>query len=188
MQNKSRKDINGETFADRTLKLYITYIVEQMYSEYGLGMNDCDLHDTESKKYAWRTLHKWDKSKETFVINSTNMYIRMLDSKNSNSTNLQFIKAFVNRIASYLSEFCQNAPERSKFSTQKMLVESLYDNNSYVRGLQRYQTERREKSCPRTPELVAEKKKRKRISVEEHKARIERQVKMAFQETMHKNK
>ena len=126
MQHKSRKDKNGKTFADKVLEQYISYISEEVYEQYGLGKKDSDIIGTNAQKNAWMVLHNWDDAKEKFVIERTKTYIRTLDSTDSNSTNLQFIKALVNRIVAYLSVFCQNGPNRTIKSAKEMLGEVLF--------------------------------------------------------------
>ena len=182
MQSKQRKDKNGETVADKALKKYIAYISEEVYKQYGLGKLDNTLSDTDAKKTAWTTIHAWDEAKEKFVIERTKLHIRLLDSGDSNSTNLQFIKALVNRIASYLSEFCQHGPKRSKNHARKMLIDALYRHNSYIRGLELYQAERRANARPRTQKSVADKKKRERIAAHKKKRDMEHQVHIMFVE------
>lgn len=182
MSPKQRKDKNGETVADKALKKYIAYISDEVYKKYGLGKVNTNLIDTEGKKQAWTTLHTWDEAKEKFVIERTKLYIRLLDSSDSNSTNLQFIKAFVNRIASYLSEFCQHGPDRSKNRLKSFLVDALYKNNSYVRGLELYQAERRANNQPRTQKSVADKKKHEHIVALQKKRDTEHQVHIMFAE------
>ena len=105
-----------------------------------------------------------------------------MDSHDSNSTNLQFIKALVNRIAVYLSEYCQNGPKRSKNRAQKILKDALYENNSYIRGLELYQAERRMNAQPRTQKTVADRKKRERIAAQQKRRDVERQVHIMFVE------
>ena len=182
MQNKSRMDKNGETMADRALKKYIEWISEEFYNEFGLGKHDTNLQTIEAKKLAWQTLHPWNEDKEKFIINQTKLYIRLLDSHDSNSTNLQFIKALVNRIALYLSEYCQNGPNRSKNRAQKILKDALYENNSYIRGLELYQAERRQNAQPRTPKTIADRKKREHIAAQQKKRDMERQAQIMLVE------
>lgn len=182
MQSKQRKDKNGETVADKALKKYIVYISEEFYKQYGLGKGGNNLLDIDAKKLAWITTHTWDEAKENFVINRTKLYLRLLDSSDSNSTNLQFIKALVNRIASYLSEFCQHGPKRSKNRAKSILVDALYKNNSYIRGLELYQAERRTNAHPRTKKSVANKKKQERITADCKRRDMENQVRFMFVE------
>ena len=182
MPPKQRKDKNGKTVADKALDKYIAYISAEVYKQYGLGKKDNDLQDTEAKKQAWTTIHAWDEAKEKFVIERTKLHIRLLDSGDSNSTNLQFLKALVNRIASYLSEYCQHGPKRSKNRARSMLIKALYENNSYIRGLELYQAERRANAQPRTQKTVADRKKRERIAAHKKKRDMEHQVHIMFVE------
>lgn len=182
MQYNSRKDKNGETVADKALKKYISWISEEFYKQYGLGKKDNNLPTIEAKKLAWTTLHAWDEVKEKFVIERTKLYIRLLDSADSNSTNLQFIKALVNRIASYLSEYCQHGPKRSKNRAKSILVDTLYAKNSYIRGLELYQMERRNNKQPRTKKTLADKKKQERIATLRKKRDMENQIQIMFVE------
>lgn len=183
MSPKQRIDKNGETFADKVLKKYIAYISEEVYKKYGLGDGCNNLPDIDAKKLAWTTTHTWDEAKEKFLIERTKLHIRLLDSHDSNSTNLQFIKALVNRIASYLSEFCQHGPKRSRNLAKSILVDAIYKNNSYVRGLEVYQAERRANNQPRTQKSVADKKKRERIAAQHKNHYMEHQVQRIFIET-----
>lgn len=188
MPPKPRKDSNGKTLADKALDKYIDWIVEEIYKEYGLGKKDNDIIDIEAKKLAWRTLHAWTQTKEHFVIERSRFYLRLLDSSDSNSTNLQFLKALVNRIVLYLCEYCKNGPKRSFKDIQKMIFTEVYTNNPYVRGLELYQAERRAKGQPRTIQSVAERKKRARIQAHKDKCAVERQVRIEFVEVSYYRK
>lgn len=188
MPPKPRKDSSGKTLADKALDKYVDWIVEEIYKEYGLGKKGTDITDIEDKKLAWRTLHAWDLDKENFAIEHTKLYLRLLDSNDSNSTNLQFLKALVNRMALYLSEYCQKGPKRSQNRAISILKDALYTNNPYIRGLELYQAERRANGQPRTMKSVADRKKRARIQAYKDKCAVERQVRVEFVEVSYYRK
>ena len=180
MASKQRKDQNGKTVSDKTNDRFIAWIADQVYSEYGLGKTDNATVAKSDQKLEWLTAHEWTADKEKFVINRSKLFIRLLDSADSNSTNVQFLQALVNRMTAHLLTFCQRAPNRSRGCTRQMLKEALFENNSYVRGLQLYQQERRTNMPPRTQKTVSDKKKRQRIDAQKQKREIERQVRFVF--------
>ena len=186
MQNNTQKNQSDKTAADKTMDAFVEWMAKEMYCQYGLGTRENNLDGQDAKKLAWRKLHKWTSEKENFVINSAKMYIRLLDPKDPNSTNLLFIKALTNRMSKYLSLFLEGAPNRSRSQSEKILKNMLYTENQYIRGLELYQKVNRTKS--RTPQSIAEKHKRDRINARKAKRNMEIQVRILFNEAAYKNR
>ena len=182
MPSKQRKDKNGETVADKVLKQYATWISEEVYKQYGLGKKDNNLPDIAAKKNAWISLHAWSQDKEEYIIDRTKLFLRLLDSTNSNSTNLQFLNALINRIISYLNYWFKKESGRTNAEVRELLRNALYNNNSYVRGLELYQAERRACAVPHTPQDVAIKKKRERIEAQKKQREISSEIHFMFVE------
>lgn len=179
MQPNKQNLEQKKTFADVVLEKYEAYISDAVYNEYGLGLKSTELETMEEQIAAWYDLHDWTESKEQFVIQSTRTFIRLLD-KDSNKTNLQFIKALTNRIALYLSQFCRCRPGSSIKHARKMLCDALYNENTYVIGLQQVQQARREQHQPRTKHSVTERRKRERAAAAAEQYKIHCQINMIF--------
>ncbi len=179
MQPNKPNNKQKKTFADVILEKCTAHISTDVYHEYGLGHKPTKLDKQDDKIAVWYDLHDWTESKEQFVIQSAKTFIRLLN-KDSNKTNLQFIKALTNRIASYLLQFCQHRPGVSKKRAHQMLRDALYAENSYVISLQQQQQARREQHRPRTKHSVTERRKRERIAAAVEQYKIHCHVNMIF--------
>ena len=182
MQKNFQKGQKGKTAADRAMDEFVSWMADEMYKQYGLGTRANNLDGLEGKKLAWRSLQKWTKEKEDFVISHAKMFIRLLDPKDSNSTNLVFIKALTNRMAQYLSLFLEQGPNRARNQTQQMLKKILFVDNEYIRGLELHQKDKRAMAQSRTPQAVAARRKRERIDAKNEKRKLENQIRVLFME------
>ena len=169
MPPKQKNQKQGETVADKLLAKYKEYIAKEIYENHGLGPR---------AKNNWIESFPYSVKMETFVIKNTKLWIRLLDSRDSNSTNPQFLKALVNRIVAYLAQWAEDAPKRTRNSTVKFLKNELWDNNSYIQGMILWQQQR----AQRTPQTVAAKHKRERIVNAKRNYDMHRQVNLVFVE------
>ena len=87
MPPKQKNQKQGETVADKLLGKYKQYIAEEVYENHGLGPRGKD---------NWIESFPYSTSMEAFIIKNTKLWIRLLDSRDSNSSNPQFLKALVN--------------------------------------------------------------------------------------------
>lgn len=182
MQKNSQKSQTGKTAADKAMDKFVSWIADEMYTNYGLGTRENSIDGHEAQILAWRSLHTWSKEKEDFVIKYAKLFIRLLNPNDSNSTNLMFIKALVNRMAAYLSLFLERGPNRTRNQTQKILKMALYDDNEYIRNLESHQKNKRAVKQPRTPQAVAARRKRERIDARQKKRELENQIQVLFVE------
>lgn len=180
MASRSRKDASGKTLADKELDNFISWIAREIYNWDGLGTKNVKIPVGTNKIDAWMDLHEWNENLEKFIIDKSKLYIRLLNTNPSNSTNLQFIKALANRMAMYLSEFCQQGPNRSKSRARKILMNALYKNNSYIRGLELYQQNRRENKEPFNKQAYIARKRNDRSIAMREKQKTEYQVNVLF--------
>lgn len=169
MPPKYKNQKQGETVADKLLVKYKQYIAEEVYENYGLG--PCG-------KDNWIGSFPYSTSMESFIIKKTKLWIRLLDSRDANSSNPQFLKALINRIVAYLADWAENAPNRTKNSTIRALKRELWDNNSHIQGMLLLQQQQR--NTPRTPQTVAAKRRREHIANAKRNYDMHRQVNLVF--------
>lgn len=182
MPHNSRKDSNGQTLADRLTTEYSVWISEEIYDKYGIGKNQtmtCPRGISE-QKLAWRNLFAWSNEMEQFIIEKTKTYIRLLDHRDSNTTNLRFLRALTNRIAVYLSGWAVNAPHRTFADATKIFTDALYDNSSYVRGVELRQATKQVIKKQRSKNFVASQRKQEKIAAKKKSRDISRQVHVIF--------
>lgn len=75
----------------------------------------------------WRTDFEYTFDRHRFLINKTKYYLRTLWSGDQNNTNLQFLDAFVNKIAKFLSVYTVRA-----FESRKNRIYFLKSNDSFA--------------------------------------------------------
>lgn len=170
MPPKQKNQKQGETVADKLLVKYKKYIANEIYENHGLGPR---------AKTNWIDSFPYSTELESFIIKNTKLWFRLLDLRDSNSTNPQFLKALVNRIAVYLAEWTKDAPNRTYNTAVKTLKRELWDNNSYIQGLLLWQ-QQRNNNVRRSPQMVSDKRKRERIANAKLDYDIHRQVNLVF--------
>ncbi len=171
MPPKQKNQKQGETVADKLLNKYKQYIAKEIYDNHGLGPRAKD---------NWIESFPYSTNLEAFIIKNTKLWIRLLDSRDSNSTNPPFLKALVNRIVAYLADWAENAPNHTRNSTIKALKRELWDENSYIQGMLLWQQQQRDSNIRRSPQTVAVKRKRERIANAKRDYDMHRQVNLIF--------
>ncbi len=127
MNNKRNK----MSAAQKTFSTYTKYITEEFLDKYGASYST-----VESIKNTWRHKTPYNKEVEDFLIFKSKMFIRLLDTRDSNSTNPEFLKALINLISDYLSAYTQNSPENIKRKKAKeQLNRILYNQSAYIQNL-----------------------------------------------------
>lgn len=120
-----------QTAAQKTFSAYTGYISKLVIEKYGPSYSTY-----EEVRNRWRNLIPYSAEIENFLIFQTKMYVRFLDSRDSNSTNPQFLESLAKLMADYLSAYSMQNP---KYATRKkakeMLKKELYDNCSYIQHL-----------------------------------------------------
>lgn len=125
------KNSKKQTATQRIFAAYTKYISELVLDKYGPSYST-----QEEMRNSWRHKIQYSSEIENFLIFKTQMFIRFLDSRDSNSTNPQVLDALTREIADYLSAYTMrvpNVPTRKKAKT--ILKHTLYDNSSYIRYL-----------------------------------------------------
>ena len=153
MNNKRNK----MSAAQKTFSTYTKYITEEFLDEYGASYST-----VESIKNTWRHKTPYNKEVEDFLIFKSKMFIRLLDTRDSNSTNPEFLKALINLISDYLSAYTQNSPENIKRKKAKeQLNRILYNQSAYIQNLIEKQAINRAKHNRRQKQYVQESRNKK---------------------------
>lgn len=144
---KKQKECNMAHKPTKTqivLSDYISFISPLIITEHKHGIS---YMDTVASRNKWREQIPYSNETEQFLINKSKLFIRMLDSRDSTSTNPVFLKALINEIADYLSAYTVRNPnvKRTRRTATKLMIQELWDNNSYILGLLLYQAEKRER-------------------------------------------
>lgn len=135
--NKNNKK---QTAAQKLFASYTIYITDIMLEEYGPSYaTRAEIRNT------WRYKIPYTNEIENFLIFKTKMYIRLLDTRDSNSTNPQFLDALTQLMADYLSAYTMHNPEKlSRKKAKEILKQALYDNSAYIQSLLEHQEIMRE--------------------------------------------
>lgn len=129
-----------QTAAQKTFSAYTKYISKLVIEKYGPSYSD-----PQEIRNRWRNLIPYCPEIENFLIFQTKMYIRFLDSRDSNSTNPQFLEALVKLMADYLSAYTmQKNSNITRKKAKELLRAELYDNCSYIQHLLARQAAARE--------------------------------------------
>ena len=168
-----KNNVSKESAADRLLKKYIEWIAKAVYDNYGLG---------PATKPNWIESFPHSVQLESFVISQTKVWLHTLDSRDSNSTNPSFLKALVNRIAVYLSDYAVKAPNTTKNRATNALKSALWDKNSYIQGLLCWHHQKRSNSQKRSPQTVAKRRQHERMAQARKDYDTHRQVHLIFVE------
>ena len=164
---------NGKTAVQELFSKYVVDIRDQVIYEHGKSFMTAK--ETGNK---WRDQIDYSKRVEQFLIDKTKVFIRLLDKNVSNYTNPQFLEAFVDEVADYLSKYTMRGSGLVRNQERKALKRILWDNNTYIQGMIAYQQQQRKK--PRTPQTVREKHKRKHQEEAERNRQITIQVRLEF--------
>lgn len=83
------------------------------------------------------------------------------DSRDSNSTNPEFLKALITLIADYLSAYTQNNPEiTNRKKAKEQLNRALYNQSAYIQNLLTVQAENRMRRDYKQAKYVRENKRK----------------------------
>lgn len=84
----------------------------------------------------WRTNIEYKPEIEEFLISRTRLFIRTLDTRDSNSTNPQFLRSLTNMIADYLSKYtARSSQQLTRKKAIQFLTNALYDNFNYIQTI-----------------------------------------------------
>ena len=108
---------------------------------------------------SWLYEGEYSAEAEAFLILQTQTYIRNLNSNDPKSTNPDFLKVFIKRIADYLSAYTMRAGKKRKQAKDDLFA-ILYTNSQYIQLLTEKQEQKRKAGFKRTPERVAAQRKK----------------------------
>ena len=125
------KNYKKQTAAQKVFSTHTIHITNMILEKFGPSYaTKAEVRITARRKIPYAP------EVENFIIFQTKMFIRFLDSRNSDSTNPQFLNALTNLMADYLSAYTMhnhNIPTRKK--AKEILKHTLYDNSSYIQKL-----------------------------------------------------
>lgn len=126
-----KPDKRKQTAAQRVFSNYTVYISNMVIEQYGPSYSSqLEMRNT------WRCKIPYTDEIEDFLIFKTKMFIRFLDSRNSNSTNPQFLDALTRRMADYLSAYTVRSLKReTRKKAREQLRITLYDESTYIQNL-----------------------------------------------------
>lgn len=134
-KKKSRSEKTNKAFG-----LFTRFITEQFVEKFGKSYMT-----VENVGNKWRTQVDYSIEAEHFLIEKSKLFLRMLDTKDSDNLNPQFLCSVIKSMADYLSKYTMRAliPANSKDCDEKQarkeaerfLFEVLYINNSYIKNL-----------------------------------------------------
>ena len=110
-------------------KRYICFeLIETPYTP-----NYCTFANIEN---GWQKILRYKKEIEDFLIFKTKIFVRLLDPRNSNSTNPEFLKAFIKLVSKYLSLYTQKNPDIPNIKkAEELLNRALYYQSVYIQNL-----------------------------------------------------
>lgn len=119
---------------------YIPYISELFLNEYGRSYQSF-----ETVKNNWRRDNMYSAVAEEFLIFKSKMFIRFLDTRDSNSTNPQFLRRLAYLMADYLAAYTHRKPGCvNRPAAYKELKKVLYDENPYIQKMLEQQAEKKQ--------------------------------------------
>ena len=136
----------------------------------------------ESVRNRWRAECDYSIEAEQFLILKSRTYLRMLDSRDSKSTDPHFLNALTNLMADYLSAYTMRAGGTRRRAKDKLKA-ALYTENPYIQNLLADQEQRRKEGHKRTPEVLAARRKHDTALAAKRARELHRQVMGEFAET-----
>lgn len=119
---------------------YIPSISTEFLNEYGRSYQTF-----ETVKNNWRRDNMYSAVAEEFLIFKSKMFLRCLDSRDSNSTNPQFLRRLAYLMADYLAAYTHRKPGcPSRPVAYKELKKKLYDENPYIQKMLQQQAEKKQ--------------------------------------------
>ena len=118
---------------------------------------DKDSYRTQAEtRNRWRYECEYTPEAEDHLIFQSRLYLRVLNAKDSKSTNPQFLNALTNLMADYLSAYTMRKVCTRKVAKQE-LKKALYDNNPYIQQmLTRQEIARKQKAKKKSEKNTAE--------------------------------
>ncbi len=126
-----KKFSNAQTASQRVFAIYTRSISELFLDKYGASYAT-----QENTRNTWRASAEYSRDAEEFLILQSRIFIRVLDSRDPNSTNPQFLKSLTNLMADYLSAYTKrNTIYHNRSEAKAALKRVLYTDFSYINRL-----------------------------------------------------
>ena len=153
-ENAHKSNKHRNSAVQQEFHKFINDISEKVIPVYGTSYM---FHPETRNK--WRHEIAYSAEAEDFLVRSTRVFIRMMDDKSSNSKNPVFLKSLVNLMADYLSSYTMRAPNRTRNAAKQILMDALWNNNSYIQNMLARQAEAKQERKSRKPAAAAKKRK-----------------------------
>lgn len=152
----NKNNPNRISASQKTFSTYTKHITEEILATYGPSYST-----PETVKNSWRHKTPYKKEIEDFLIFKSKMFIRLLDPRDSNSTNPEFLKALITLIADYLSAYThKNSEIPTRKKAKELLFRTLYNQSAYIQNLLAIQAEKRTRRDYKQAKYVRENKRK----------------------------
>lgn len=158
-----------------TLSNYIEFINKEVIEHYGKSYMT-----PENTRNKWRNEIEPSAQTEEFLISKSKLFLDMMDSRDSKSTNPAFLKSLINEISDYLSKYFMRGKNITRNQTTKQIKEILWDNNRHIQHLLTTQQQRHDAANKKT--YKNKQKKQERIMHAKRDYEIKKQVQTLFQD------
>lgn len=175
--NKKRKTMSKQTSpaVHKALSNYIAFINQEVIANHGKSYMT-----PENTGNKWRGQIEHSVVTEEFLLNMTKMYILNMDSRDSKSTNLLFLKSLINEISDFLSKYFVRGRNINRNQMTKQIKEILWNKNHHIQYLQNKQQQRKDASDKQS--YIKQQNKEKRLAKAKLDYSIAQQVKNEFVE------
>ncbi len=157
----------------KTFSAYIEFINKEVIAHYGKSYMT-----PENTGNKWRAEIKYSVEIEQFLFTQSKLFIDMLDSRDSKSSNPQFLKPLINEISDYLSKYIKRGRTTNRNSVTKEIKKILWDENRHIQYLITKQQEYREASDKLS--YTKQRNRQKNIAKANFEYNISKQVQYEF--------
>lgn len=125
----------------QALSNYIKFINKEVIEEFGTSYMT-----PENTGNQWRNKIEYSIKTEQFLITKSKLFIDMLDSRDSKSSNLSFLKPLINEISDYLSKYIVRGRNCNRNNATKEIKKALWDENRHIQYLITKQQQKKDAS------------------------------------------
>lgn len=179
----SNKEKHSTRKSDQLFGQFTRFITNEVVDKHGSSYMTAEKIGNK-----WRSEIPYSDEVEHFLISTSKLFLRTLDTTDPDCTNPKFLESIIKSMADYLSKYTMRAliPANSKDcdikkarkSAEKFLFEALYTNNRYIKNLlEKKQVKKKLESQPRE---ISKQRKRTRIKAIKEAKQIANQVQIVF--------
>ena len=174
MPNTSKHPKQKGPAVRQLFEIYKRNIAEHVIEAYGSSYQTYEtVGDT------WVKTLRYTPAIEKDIINTSKFFVRMLDTRDSKSTDPNFLYSLMDSISEFLGEYTvRKKPGTVKRLETERLMHILWEENSYIRGLLARQARKRQARSAKAFRKKEEKKKR--IEKAQQERKFVNQVKYEF--------